>query len=228
MMKVGPTLRGQVKSIGRPARTVSFLWRLILGPCALSLFALSALFSPVRAEENLEARGKRIATEVCAECHGRDGRGVSSDYPGLAGQNAEYIVKQIFNFKTGQRKNDDMAPVLEKLLAVDIRAIALHFAKTRAAKWPSTDQQLLAEGRQLYLNGNPKSGISACVACHDANGVGGAQMPRVVGQNPVYLEKQLRAFMSKQRQNDHLMHLSLIAMSDREIKAVAAYLGNEE
>jgi cytochrome c553 len=188
---------------------------------------LAVCWLPAQAEESLEARGKRVAADLCAECHGHDGRGISSDYPSLAGQHAEYIVKQIFNFKTGQRSNEEMAPVLEKLLAVDIRAVAQHYAQTRAAKWPSSDQKLLAEGRQLYLNGNPPSGIAACVVCHDVNGVGGALMPRVVGQHPVYLAKQLRAFILKQRQNDRLMHLSLLTMTDREIKAVAAYLGNE-
>jgi cytochrome c553 len=197
---------------------------------ALPIFGLflAVFLLPAQAEENMEARGKGVAADLCAECHGRDGRGISSDYPSLAGQHAEYIVKQVFNFKTGQRRNDEMAPVLEKLLAVDIRAVAQHFANTKAAKWPSSDHKMLAEGRQLYLNGNPQSGLSACTTCHDINGAGGALMPRIVGQHPVYLAKQLRAFIQKQRQNDRLMHLSLAAMTDREIKAVAAYLGNEE
>lgn len=188
----------------------------------------AALALSASASETVEDRGARIAAQRCAVCHGADGHGVSPDYPSLAGQHAEYIVKQIFAFKTGQRANPVMMPVLEELLAADIRAVAYHFAASRAGIVPSADQALLAEGRQLYFRGNDKTGISACTSCHGVYGTGGAQMPRLVGQNPVYLEKQLRGFITKVRHNDRMMHISLAAMSDREVKAVSVYLGNEE
>lgn len=190
------------------------------------VFGLAA--AAVGAEENLETRGERLAKERCASCHGIDGRGSSADFPSLAGQHAEYIVKQIFHFKTGQRTNPVMMPIIEKLMAVDIRALSQYFAGLRPGNVPSTDDALLSEGRALYFRGNAAAGISACAACHGVYATGGAQMPRLAGQHPVYIEKQLRGFIQKTRHNDRLMHFSLAAMTDRQIKAVAAYLGNEE
>lgn len=187
------------------------------------LFATSVL-----ASEEAHDRGRRIAIELCAECHGKDGRGISSDYPSLAGQHADYIVKQIFNFKTGQRRNDEMEPVLEKLLAADIRAVAQYFAELPAGVVPGDDPALIKEGRELYFRGNPATGITSCTACHGVYATGGARMPRMAGQNPVYLANQLRSFIKRVRQNDRMMHVSLAAMTEREVLAVAAYLANEE
>lgn len=180
------------------------------------------------AGDEVASRGAGLARERCAVCHGADGRGSSPDYPSLAGQHAEYIVKQIFQFKTGQRINPVMMPVVEQLLAADVRAVSQHYAMLPAGSVPSADQSLLDEGRAIFFRGNAKAGVAACVVCHGVYATGGALMPRLAGQHPVYLEKQLRGFIQKTRHNDRLMHLSLAAMSEREIKAVAAYLGNED
>ena len=40
-------------------------------------------------------RGQAIATQVCAACHGADGNSAGGAFPKLAGQHAEYIVKQL-------------------------------------------------------------------------------------------------------------------------------------
>lgn len=193
------------------------------------VFVLAAIWiGNVSAQEDQATRGARLAKERCAKCHGVDGYGVSADYPSLAGQHQEYFVKQIFNFKTGQRYNEPMNPVIEQLLAVEIRALSHHFAALPPGSVAELDPVLLAEGRAIFQNGVAAKGVAACKVCHGADAKGGAHMPRLAGQNPVYLEKQLRGFIRKTRQNDRLMHFSLNAMSRREIRAVAAYLGNEK
>lgn len=194
----------------------------------LLVFALAASWAGGAAAEDELARGARLAKERCAKCHGLDGFGVSPDYPSIAGQNREYFVKQIFNFKTGLRYNEPMDPVIEKLLAADIRALSQHYAALTPGSVPSNDQALIAEGQSIYLNGIPNKGVYSCSVCHGAEARGGAQLPRLAGQNPVYLEKQMRGFIQKTRQNDRLMHLTLAAMSAQELKAVAVYLGNEK
>lgn len=180
------------------------------------------------AQEDLTERGAAVAKERCVKCHGADGRGKSADYPSLAGQPAAYIVKQFFNFKTGQRVNEEMMPLVERLTAVEIRAVAQYFASLRPGAVPNRDEALLGEGRALWFRGSPETGIAPCAECHGVYATGGAQMPRLAGQNPVYLEKQLRSFIQRIRQNDALMHLSLAAMKERQVKAVAAYLGNDD
>ena len=55
------------------------------------------------------AKGAAIATTVCAACHGADGNSVMTMNPKLAGQHPEYLVKQLNNFKSGERANAVMA-----------------------------------------------------------------------------------------------------------------------
>src|SRR5260370_16898124 len=45
------------------------------------------------------ARGQQIATKLCAACHGADGRGMSAQFPSLAAQFPEYLVKQLKAFR---------------------------------------------------------------------------------------------------------------------------------
>jgi len=179
-----------------------------------------------RADTRADARGARVAAEVCAECHGKNGRGISADYPSLSGQHAEYILKQIFNFKTGLRRNDEMSPALDKLLAADLRAVSHYFASQPAGRIPATDQTLLKLGQGLYENGRPAMSVSACVACHGPSAIGGAQMPRLAGQNVSYLENQMRGFIKQVRKNDQMMHASMAPLTDHEVKALAVFLGN--
>ena len=192
----------------------------------LAGFLSMAIAGPVAADDLL-AHGARIAATQCAECHGRDGTGVSDAYPRLAGQHAEYIVKQVFNFKTGQRRNDAMAPVLEKILAVDIRAVAQHYAALRPSGRTASDPALVGEGRALYFRGDVAAGVSTCATCHGVDATGGAQMPRLSGQNRSYLENQIKGFIQRARQNDALAHLSMRAMDEREVRALAAFLSAE-
>ena len=195
-----------------------------------AILAALALHPPAaNAADDPVARGARIAADLCAECHGRDGRGKSAEYPSLAGQHAEYIVKQVFNFKTGQRRNEEMEPVLEKLLAADIRAVAAYLSTLAPGSFPVADEALRAEGRTVFLRGNPARGIAPCSACHGEDGRGGATMPRLAGQNPTYLRKQMNLFIEQVRTNDqmaHVMHGSMAKMTDREVRAAAAFLSS--
>jgi len=43
--------------------------------------------------------GTGIAAKFCAACHGADGQGISPQFPNLAAQIPEYLVKQLKAFK---------------------------------------------------------------------------------------------------------------------------------
>ena len=45
------------------------------------------------------AKGKIIAETVCVACHGADGNSATPANPNLAGQGADYLYKQLKNFK---------------------------------------------------------------------------------------------------------------------------------
>jgi cytochrome c553 len=72
-------------------------------------------------------------TEVCVACHGKDGIGLTPDYPNLAGQHADYIVRTLRDYQQGNRKNAIMPPFVSALSEADIAAAAAYYASQRPA-----------------------------------------------------------------------------------------------
>lgn len=171
---------------------------------------------------------EQLVRARCALCHGADGQSASPLYPKLAGQNPEYIVKQLFNFKTGQRVSTVMQEMTNLLTAREIRLLAEYFGSLPSTAQPVADQELAAVGRYVYFRGNPFSGVSPCVSCHGVYATGGAQMPRLAGQHASYLETQLQNFRQRLRANDQAMHGVVANISELEMKAVAQYLTGQD
>jgi cytochrome c553 len=196
----------------------------------LLLFAAAVL--PLSAFADTRAGEDRLALQLvtvrCSLCHGLDGQSLSPLYPKLASQNAEYIVKQIFNFKTGQRDSTVMRDVANTLSAADIRALADYFSRLPITPHPPADPEVAAVGRYIYFRGNPLSGVSACVTCHGVYATGGAQMPRLAGQHAEYLERQLKSFIGATRSNDMSMHGVVRGLTELEIRGVSQYLSGQE
>lgn len=171
---------------------------------------------------------EQLVRARCAMCHGLDGQSPSPLYPKLAGQTPEYLVKQLFNFKTGQRVSTVMQEMTNLLTAREIRLLAEYFSALPTEPQPVADPELAAVGRYIYFRGNPYSGVSPCVSCHGVYATGGAQMPRLAGQHATYLETQLLNFRQRLRANDQAMHAVVTNLSELEIKAVAQYLTGQE
>ncbi len=174
------------------------------------------------------ARGQKIATEVCAACHGADGNSALPANPKLAAQVADYTAKQLADYKANkERKNPIMMAMAAPLSAEDMRAVAAYFASQKPTPGAARNKETLALGQKLYRGGNAVTGGPACAGCHGPDGSGiPAQYPRLSGQFADYTAAQLRAFRSIERANDPNQTMRGIAarMSDQEIAAVADYI----
>ena len=173
------------------------------------------------------AQAEPIVTKVCAACHAADGNSASPVNPVLAGQHADYVLKQLVNFKSGERKNPVMLGMSATLSPQDMKNLGAYFegqkAKARAAKNPD----LVKVGQQIYRGGLMAKGVAACASCHGPSGAGiPAQFPRVAGQYAEYTAAQLQAFRSGERANDpnRMMRDIAVKLSDQEIKAVSEYM----
>ncbi len=71
------------------------------------------------------------AVQVCVACHGNNGVGISSRYPTLAGQHADYIAQAIKDYKSGKRKNPTMSAQAAVVKDEDIPAITAFFSKQK-------------------------------------------------------------------------------------------------
>ena len=192
----------------------------------LTLVASLAL-SPGWAQAD-EARAKKIVSGVCFVCHGAEGESASEVFPRLAGQHAEYIAKQLDNFKSGKRKSTAMADMVTKLTPDEMLALGKYFEKQAAPVEPAKDAALAAVGRYIYHNGNKFSGLAACASCHGAQALGTVSLPRLAGQYAAYTETQLKQFHQRERTNDNaVMHAIVSKMTALEMAAVAEYLSGK-
>jgi len=192
----------------------------------LTLVASLAL-SPCWAQAD-EARAKKIVSGVCFVCHGAEGESASEVFPRLAGQHAEYIAKQLDNFKSGKRKSTAMADMVTKLTPDEMLALGKYFEKQAAPVEPAKDAALAAVGRYIYHNGNKFNGLAACASCHGAQALGTVSLPRLAGQYAAYTENQLKQFHQRERTNDNaVMHAIVSKMTALEMAAVAEYLSGK-
>lgn len=194
------------------------------------IFATSAWASnpaPAVATKGDPAKAQGIVDKVCGACHGADGNSTSPTYPNLAGQQPEYIYKQLTEFKSGSRKNAIMAPNVTALSNDDMLNLAAYFSSQQPKPKLAKDAALATEGGKIYKGGNAGSGVPACASCHGPAGSGiPVQFPRLAGQHSKYVLSQLKNFRSGDRANDGGMMMRVIArkMTDQEMKAVSEYI----
>ena len=178
-----------------------------------------------------QAAGDAVAgakkAQTCAACHGMDGNSSNPIWPSLAGQHAEYILKQLQDFKNNHRENAQMSPMAVNLGEQDMQDLAVYFSSQKI-KPRTADPALIETGQRIYRAGNSDAGVPACMSCHGPAGRGNpaAAYPAVGGQHAAYLQAQLKAFREGLRTNDpnEIMRIIVGRMTDDEIKAVSEYM----
>jgi cytochrome c553 len=172
-----------------------------------------------------QARAEEIVSGRCFMCHGLEGESASPVFPRLAGQHAEYVARQLADFKSGKRKSETMKPQTEELTPVEMKALGEFFEKKKAVAKKPANTEILAVGRYIFDRGNSFSGLPGCATCHGAKGHGTPQLPRLAGQHPRYIEDQLKQFEKRERTNDNaVMHTVASKLTELEAHAVAEYI----
>ncbi len=168
-----------------------------------------------------------IVNSVCVSCHGPDGNGPVPSFPRLAGQQADYILKQLKDFKANKRQSEIMAPIVANLSDDDVANLASFFSKQKPVPAPAGDPELLAKGKNVFEEGNTTSGVPACSGCHGPNGGGSPAYPRIASQHVEYTLDQLKQFATGKRKNDkHLMQAVASRLTEEETTAVAHYIAS--
>jgi cytochrome c553 len=197
---------------------------------AVVAFLLCGVVGSVHAEGDAKAGEKK--SQVCAACHGADGNSTNAMWPRLAGQNAQYTVKQLKDFKTGSTEDNgrvdaSMAGMVANLSEQDMQDLAAFYAK-QTVQHEAVPAQYIEMGEALYRGGDAERGVTACIACHGprGEGMGLAKFPAISGQHVDYTIKQLKAFREGERHNDTNAMMRNIAarMSNTQIEAIAYYL----
>jgi cytochrome c553 len=165
--------------------------------------------------------------ETCSACHGLSGRSVSPTFPILAAQTAPYVELQLHAFKDQTRADPDaqayMWGMASQLDDASISALAAYFSKQSAAEGRSGNATLIAQGKQIFVEGVPGRQIPACASCHGAQAQGNGPFPRLAGQHAPYLLKQLLVIQSVLR-TAPVMHGVIKDLTRDQMQAVVAYL----
>ena len=208
---------------------------------AITLFTLIASAGAEVAADQAEEIARRMGrgnpragklksdTELCQGCHGETGVNAISSYPKLTGQYADYIVKQLLNFKSGVRQHPVMTGMAENVSEVDMADIAAYFASNDTMQGDGTGESELA--KNLFGKGDLKRDIVPCKSCHGVGGKGalsgsGDIYPVIGGQHKLYLREQLLNWRSGARSNGTggVMNFITKSLIDTEIEALSNYI----
>lgn len=171
------------------------------------------------------AKGKELAA-TCAGCHGDQGVSTMADYPSLAGQNANYLYKQLRDYAGGYRDDPVMTAIAQGLSEQDSADLAAWFSSLALPKNKETDQQNLGRAEKMVEAGDGKRILPPCFVCHGAQGQGEKMdIPALAGQQAGYFSKTLLDYKNGQRHNDIYSRMRLIVqqLSEEEIKELAQY-----
>lgn len=165
--------------------------------------------------------GSQEAEAVCAVCHGPGGNSPTATIPSLAGQEPRYIILALYQFRAGQRKSEQMAPIAAKLSDDDLGNLAAYYAAQKPAPPKrAIDPQQAAAGRRLTL-------ADHCTQCHGVALTGDEHIPRLAGQHFDYLKQQLAGFKAATRGDiDGNMTSAAQALSGSDIDLLAAYISS--
>lgn len=212
-----------------------YLWRVSCEQGGLLFFSFAICIAPfkVAADASLQV-GDPIAGKVtsamerCQECHGEDGNSNDLRIPKHAGQNANYLIKQLRDFKSGARQHEVMSIMAADLTEAEMANIAAYFASQKTMQGFAEKDYPLAI--QLFFQGDETRDIPPCQSCHGDKGKGkqvdGVSYPVIGGQNRNYLYTELVNWQLGERSNSPGEVMNKIAkqLNDDEIKALANYL----
>jgi cytochrome c553 len=91
------------------------------------LFALAGLGQWSTAAD--VAAGKAKAATVCQTCHGLDGRGTLAMVANIGGQQKQYLVKQLSDYRSGKRQHEQMSIIAQMLSDEDIENLAEWYSR---------------------------------------------------------------------------------------------------
>ncbi len=170
--------------------------------------------------------GRELFKHYCVTCHGPEGWGVpGSGYPQIAGQLKDVIIKQLADFRAGNRDNPIMRAFSSRRSLggpQEIADVAAYIASLPMTPRNEKGFKLrVEEGKRLYQE--------LCADCHGERGEGDPKKhaPRLHGQHYSYLMRQFNWIRNGRRRNaDKKMVEQIQEMTPRQQVAIMSYLSN--
>ena len=173
-----------------------------------------------------KSAGANLAQATCVACHAANGSSPDPSIPGMAGQSAFAIYKELQDFKSGARVNEVMAPIAQPLELEQMADVAVYYASLSRHDLDDAHPSYAgAEIASLALRGDSARALPPCAACHAPGAGGPIETPSLTGQSAVYVTAQLQAFADGNRHNDVFERMRSIAakLTRPEMTLLGAY-----
>lgn len=180
-------------------------------------FTLAVLIGTLPPSARADTLEEKAA--MCAGCHGEDGIPQEKTTPVIWGQWLGYTYLQLRDYKRGDRKDDQMTPVVDLLEREDLLPLAEYFSKK---PWPRLGQP--AASADVRARAERANGSVGCTGCHQASYLGEGTQPRLAGQRHEFLLQSMLDFRTRKRANNPGMSDLMKATSEDDLKALAEYL----
>jgi cytochrome c553 len=200
---------------------------------ALSI-ALCAVANAQEAKPGDPAAGQKKA-EMCNGCHAIDGyRGSFPEVykvPKIAGQNAEYIVAALTEYRKGERKHPSMRAIAGSLSDQDMADLAAYFEQLGKAGQDG-DKHADAAAHPAPAHVASLLEKANCASCHGANFSKPITpaYPKLAGQYADYLYYALKAYQTDHNaligRNNAIMMGMARPFTHAQIRDIADYLAS--
>lgn len=187
----------------------------------LWILALAMALSVQASDALADKRAGEKKAQLCLLCHRVDG---TVGAPTLEQQPSKYLAAQINLFKSGKRPGPSMQANVRNLSSKDIQDIAEYFSSQRAKSAlfrTDPDPKAIALGAETAKQ-------LGCASCHSEDFRGTTDVPRLAGQVPHYLARQISDFKGGAR--PHPLSIPALGekLPDSAIEALGAYFGRLE
>ncbi len=81
-----------------------------------------------------DADSGKLKSQACAACHGPDGNSPTGpDFPRLAGQHYDYLLKALRDYRSGARRNPIMGAQVGSLSQQDLADLAAFYSRQKGS-----------------------------------------------------------------------------------------------
>ncbi len=175
------------------------------------LLLLLACFPPATVALELELESH------CLDCH-RPTQ-MRGEVPLIEGQQGDYLRRQLADFRDLHRHG---FPMTGLAAGMDNEAIMAIVDALAARPWRRSARPV---SRKAAERGRKQSSDLECVSCHGESFLGSGSMPRLAGQQPGYLRRQIRAFADGERQHPlSEVDARIYILDDEQVRDIAAFL----
>lgn len=162
-----------------------------------------------------------LANSKCTKCHSAD-----AEYARIEGQNSEYILLTMQDYKANIRTNEQIKRML-KYDDATLKALADYFSKLARAPGIKGDAALITQGKELYYSPVASSGLKSCADCHgktgEGSGFGDSLNPMLSGQLKDFVISQMKLYKSGKLKHEDMNNSAKLYTED-QILALAEYI----